>query len=74
MALVYQASMETDAGSGVKIILRQSPREIHRHAYLASFSALRNAVAGNNCHLKTMPPFIDGRAYLVSRVHNTANK
>lgn len=78
MALVYQTSMETGAGSGVKIILRQSPREIHKHAFLASFRALINAVAGNNCHLKTVPPFIHGQAYLESsfydmQVHNTAN-
>lgn len=47
VALIYQTSVETSAGSGVKIILRQSPREIHEMCVSGQFWCINECVLIN---------------------------
>lgn len=55
VALIYQTSIETSAGSGVKTILRESPREIHEMCVSGQFWCINefvliNLAAENNHH------------------------
>lgn len=74
LALIYQTSVETETGSGVKIILLQSRPEVHERCIWTvpayKWVVPMKVLVENNPHLNMMPPFIHCFACLTSALYN----
>lgn len=71
-ALIYQRAVETSSDLGVKIILHQSPREIHEMFISGLYSSERVLinVMADNSPLNNTPLFIYGLVCLTRRLYN----